>query len=159
MHDPHDTHGHGHSPDTGSLHDRHGPHGAVGHDDHGSHGIAKYLYVFAALTVLTTASFMTYTDVWRNNVQSEAAGWAFMMAVSCCKALLVMLFFMHLKYEASWKYVLTIPASVMAIFLMLALVPDVKWRFEQIAGGRRPSSERMEHTFQPKLDAEPGADH
>ncbi len=156
MHDSHDdrgSHEHGHGPSAGG----HGVDGHGSHDDHGSHGIAKYLYVFAALTVLTTASFMTYTDLWRNNVQSEAAGWTFMMAVSCTKALLVMLFFMHLKYEASWKYVLTIPASVMAIFLMLALVPDVKWRFEEIAGGRHPSSERLEHIYLPKIDAEPKA--
>jgi len=35
------------------------------------------------------------------------------------------LFFMHLKWEADWKYVLTIPASVMSVFLVLALVPDI----------------------------------
>ena len=34
-----------------------------------------------------------------------------MMAVSCTKAMLVILFFMHVKYEANWKYVLTIPAG------------------------------------------------
>ena len=150
MHDPHHDGG---SHEHGSP--GHRAHGAGAHDDHGSHGIAKYLYVFAALTLLTTASFMTYTDLWRNNVKSDAAGWTFMMAVSCTKALLVMLFFMHLKYEASWKYVLTIPASVMAIFLMLALVPDVKWRFEWIAGGRHPSSERLEHIYVPPGDSEP----
>jgi cytochrome c oxidase subunit 4 len=48
-----------------------------------------------------------------------------MIAVSCCKALLVMLFFMHLIWEANWKYVLTIPASIMSIFLLLMLFPDV----------------------------------
>ena len=37
--------------------------------------------------------------------------WAFMMAVSCTKAMLVILFFMHVKYEANWKYVLTIPGQ------------------------------------------------
>jgi cytochrome c oxidase subunit IV len=130
----------------GAIHG-HGP--ADAHEDHAGHGIAKYLYVFGALTLLTTASFMTYTDLWRNNIRSEAAGWTFMMAVSCTKALLVMLFFMHLKYEASWKYVLTIPASVMAIFLMFALVPDVKWRYPRITGGRQASDERREHAYQP----------
>ena len=35
-----------------------------------------------------------------------------MMAVSCTKAMLVILFFMHVKYEANWKYVLTIPAGI-----------------------------------------------
>src|SRR4051812_44729914 len=147
-----------HDPQSPSdLHDHaaiHGHGSADAHEDHSGHGIAKYLYVFGALTVLTTASFMTYTDLWRNHVHNPAAGWTFMMAVSCTKALLVMLFFMHLKYEASWKYVLTIPATVMAIFLMLALVPDVKWRYPEITGGREASSERKEHSYQ-KWDADP----
>jgi cytochrome c oxidase subunit 4 len=51
--------------------------------------------------------------------------------------MLVILFFMHLKYEADWKYVLTIPASIMSIFLALALVPDVGMRV------RRYSEERF----------------
>ena len=55
-------------------------------------------------------------------------GWTFMMIVSCTKALLVILFFMHVKYEANWKYVLTIPAGFMSIFLACALVPDVGMR-------------------------------
>ena len=41
---------------------------------------------------------------------------------------LVILFFMHVKYEANWKYVLTIPAAFMSIFLICALVPDVGLR-------------------------------
>ena len=73
-----------------------------------------------------------------------------MMAVSCAKASLVMLFFMHLKYEANWKYVLTIPAGIMAIFLMLALVPDVKWRYERIIGGREISHEQSEFIATPR---------
>jgi cytochrome c oxidase subunit 4 len=95
------------------------------HDDHG--GNAKYVKVFLALCVLTTMSFFTYSDAWPFH-DTPAVGWAFMMCVSCCKALLVMLFFMHLKYEADWKYVLTIPASIMSVFLALALVPDIGMR-------------------------------
>jgi len=96
-----------------------------GHGDHG--GLAKYGFVFAALCVLTAASFFTYTDIWREHFGSHV-GWAFMMAVSCTKAGLVILFFMHLKYEANWKYVLTIPAAMMSVFLCLMLVPDIGWR-------------------------------
>ena len=55
-----------------------------------------------------------------------------MMAVSCTKALLVILFFMHVKYEANWKYVLTIPASIMSMLLILALVPDVGLRMRSL---------------------------
>jgi cytochrome c oxidase subunit IV len=125
------------------MHDaNHGtePH-AHGHAEHG--GIAKYIYVFLALCVLTGASFFTYSNAWPWHDQPQV-GRTFMMAVSCTKALLVILFFMHLKYEADWKYVLTIPASIMSMLLILALVPDVGLRM------RTYSPERREHAAQPK---------
>ena len=68
-----------------------------------------------------------------------------MMAVSCTKAMLVILFFMHVKYEANWKYVLTIPAAFMAIFLMLMLgarrrhARTATYAEERRAARRRPS--------------------
>ena len=113
------------------------------HDDHG--GLGKYAAVFVALCVLTTASFMTYTDFWRNSFSRETiwVGWAFMMAVSCTKAMLVILFFMHLKWEANWKYVLTIPAGMMSIFFTLMLVPDVGWRMNKYDKGRVQHSADM----------------
>ena len=94
-------------------------------DDHDHGGVGKYLLVFAALCVLTGASFFTYSRFWPFD---KHVAWAFMMAVSCTKAMLVILFFMHVKYEANWKYVLTIPAGMMSIFLMLMLVPDIGMR-------------------------------
>jgi cytochrome c oxidase subunit 4 len=97
-------------------------------DTHGNHGgLAQYLYVFAALCVLTLCSIFTTSSLWPFHSQPHV-GWAFMMAVSCTKAMLVILFFMHVKYEANWKYVLTIPAGFMSIFLILMLVPDVGLR-------------------------------
>ncbi len=77
--------------------------------------------------MLTGCSFFTYSAAWPFH-ETPQIGWAFMMAVSCTKALLVILFFMHVKYEADWKYVLTIPCGCMAIFLACALVPDVGMR-------------------------------
>jgi len=106
------------------------------HQDHGSTGL--YITVFFALCFLTSMSFLTYFDFWRERVPVGASR-AFMMAVSCCKALLVITFFMHLKWEANWKWMLTIPASLMAIFLMVVLVPDVGLRM------RHASYERMIH--------------
>ena len=66
-----------------------------------------------------------------------------MIAVSCTKAMLVILFFMHVKYEANWKYVLTIPAGMMSIFLMLMLVPDIGLRL------RKASEERKLYMAEP----------
>ncbi len=118
-------------------------HGATGHDaaghDAGHGGIGKYLAVFIALCVLTAMSFWTYADFpvnWPFHDQ-PAVGRVFMMAVSCTKALLVILFFMHVKYEANWKYVLTIPAGMMSIFLMLMLVPDVAMRMRHASEERK----------------------
>ena len=115
----------------------------VGHDSHDeiSHGgVGKYIAVFVALCALTMCSFLTYFDFWRNNVSTDA-GRALMMAVSCTKAMLVIMFFMHLLWEANWKWVLTIPATFMSIFLMLMLVPDVGMR--QNNGYAHYSRERL----------------
>ena len=74
-------------------------------------------------------SFLTYTSFWPFKEQKHVT-WAFMMAVSCTKAMLVIMFFMHLLWEANWKWVLTIPASCMSIFLLLMLIPDVGMRID-----------------------------
>ncbi len=114
------------------------------HDDHG--GIGKYLLVFVCLCLLTGASFFTYSSYWPFH-DTPQVGWAFMMAVSCTKAMLVALFFMHLLWEANWKYVLTIPAMFMSLFLVLMLVPDVGMRMNN--GFARYSEERLLHTASP----------
>ncbi len=51
--------------------------------------------------------------------------------------MLVILFFMHLLWEARWKYVLTIPAGMMSIYLMLMLVPDVGLRMRKYSEERK----------------------
>jgi len=98
---------------------------AHGGDDHGHGGMAKYWFVFIALCILTAASFATFATWWPFDKYVTRT---FMMAISCTKAMLVILFFMHVMYEANWKYVLTIPAGMMSIFLILMLVPDVGLR-------------------------------
>jgi len=126
---------HGHSSEHG--------HGA-GHE--GGHGLAKYLYVVLALCLLSTMSFLTYSDLWPASLDTPLVKRLFMLAVSCAKALLVILFFMHLKDEANWKYVLTIPASFMSVLLVAALVPDIGMRVNGAFGvGGKYTRERLEH--------------
>lgn len=127
-------------------------HGHGGDHEHSHGGTALYFKVFLALCVLTGASFFTYSDLWPFK-DTPAVGWVFMMAVSCTKALLVMTFFMHLLWESNWKYVLTIPASMMSVFLIIALVPDVGQRT------RTYSEERLLHAAEAGSGHEHGGEH
>ncbi len=107
------------------------------HDEHQHQGgVGIFIVVFVGLCILTTMSFLTYFDFWRAHVPVHVSR-VFMMAVSCTKAMLVIMFFMHLKWEANWKWVLTVPASIMSAILIVALVPDIGLRM------RHASYERL----------------
>jgi len=98
-----------------------------GHHDleHGSHGSSPlYFSIFLMLCVLTGGSVAAYYLL----ENTPEVAWVVMMAISCVKASLVIMFFMHLKWEANWKYVLTFPAMAMSVFLVLMLVPDIGMR-------------------------------
>lgn len=116
------------------------------HDDHG--GLGKYGVVFLCLCALTACSFMTTQTWWPF---AKAPTWIFMMGVSCAKAMLVIMVFMHLMWEANWKYVLTIPAAMMSCFLVLMLIPDVGLR------GNHYSEERS--VYAADVVVEHGDDH
>jgi cytochrome c oxidase subunit 4 len=147
---------HSHDLDHSSGHSA--GHAHEGHAHHGHGGIAKYIYVFLALCLLTSASFFTYSSYWPFKATPQI-GWAFMMAVSCTKAMLVILFFMHVKYEANWKYVLTIPAAFMSIFLILMLVPDIgmrsHWTSEERAQNMAEPRNYVEETGQGEAGVHP----
>jgi cytochrome c oxidase subunit 4 len=124
------------NPDHQRLHGRTEPgHGEPFYEPEEHGGLGKYLWVFAALCVLTTISFLTYFEFWHQMFSVEVSR-ALMMAVSCAKALLVASFFMHLLWEANWKYVLTIPAAIMSVFLICMLVPDIGFRTHRYSDAR-----------------------
>lgn len=129
--------------------DTHG-HDAEHSETHG--GVGIYLAVFVALCLLTLMSFLTYFDFWRERFPMEV-GRSLMLAVACTKAGLVIAFFMHLKWEKSWKYVLTIPTAMMAVFLVLMLIPDVGRRV------RYYSRDRLQHAAQPATETRHDATH
>jgi cytochrome c oxidase subunit 4 len=47
------------------------------------------------------------------------------LAVACAKALFVMGYFMHLKFEGKWKFVLLAPTIILAMAIPAALMPDI----------------------------------
>jgi cytochrome c oxidase subunit 4 len=109
-------------------------------------GVGIYLAVAVALVFLTACSYWTYTPFWPFGEAVEIKR-VWMMAVSCTKAMLVILFFMHLKWEANWKWVLTVPASMMSLLLILALVPDIGRRMHYA------SHQRLTYSAEPTAKA------
>jgi cytochrome c oxidase subunit 4 len=96
-------------------------------DDHhahdASHG-AAYRNVFIALCVFTLVSVGAdwfKSDTTRGKIILGAV----VLAVATCKALCVMLYFMHLKFERAWKYLLLAPTLIIAAALPLSLRPDI----------------------------------
>lgn len=124
-------------------------HSAEHHEEHSHTGL--FMMVFVALCALTTISFLTYFDWWRESVSVEMSRLV-MMAVSCTKAMLVIMFFMHLKWEANWKWVLTAPVIFMSALLVMALVPDVGLRM------RHASHDRMIYAAERPAEEEAHAD-
>lgn len=92
----------------------------MSHDEHsGSH--VNYVVIFFALCGLTALSVLS--DIFRPS--SQAALIVVVLAIAAAKATCVLLFFMHLKFEGNWKYVLLAPTTILAIGLPLALLPDI----------------------------------
>ena len=115
-------------------------------DHRGNHGV--FVTVFVMLCVLTGLSF------WIANshlMENKYVGWGSMMAVSAAKAMLVILFFMHLWWEKRWKYVLTVPALIMGVLLVMLLVPDVGFRTQTYSNERRANAPAAEvHSIETK---------
>lgn len=82
---------------------------------------ANYFAIFIALCVLTALSVAA--DIVRPNSWLLLA--VIVFAVATAKALFVMLYFMHLKFEGKWKYVLLAPTIILACGIPLALLPDI----------------------------------
>lgn len=107
----------------------------VANDDvHSKDRKSLFMIIFVMLCVLTGLSFGVANSPLMDH---PLTGWTVMMAISTAKAMLVILFFMHLWWEKSWKYVLTVPAMIIGVVLVLLLIPDVGNRFATYSRTRR----------------------
>jgi caa(3)-type oxidase subunit IV len=102
------------------------------HDAAAHHGPTLQIYyaVFGALCVFTGMSFVV-NYLCRDS--SPHTGMAIIMGVAVCKAVLVCMFFMHLKYEWMKLYFLIVPVAVLCVMMMIVLMPDgvVGWPNEK----------------------------
>lgn len=93
----------------------------AGHEhEYHSHG-KLYFMIFAALCVFTLISIVA--DVI--HIPNRALLVGIVLAVAVCKALCVLLIFMHLKFERAWKYLLLAPTLILACTIPFALTPDI----------------------------------
>ena len=82
---------------------------------------APYMRVWAILAVLTLIEYL-YAAMFKDYFLILVFG---LLSMALVKAGMVGWFFMHLKFERKWVYLLIIPACIMAVLLTLALSPDM----------------------------------
>jgi caa(3)-type oxidase subunit IV len=93
-------------------------HGAEGH--HSDSGVTVYLVIFAALAVFTAVSFLV-----NQLVPSKTAQFVIILGVAVCKAVLVAMFFMHLKWDWGRLYFMIFPVLILGTMMVIVLLPDI----------------------------------
>lgn len=81
----------------------------------------NYWLIFLALCVCTALSVVA--DLIQLDNKFIVA--VLVLSIASAKALFVLTFFMHLKFEGAWKFVILAPTAILAVGLMLALLPDI----------------------------------
>lgn len=100
------------------------------HQDVESH-VPMYLRIFVILLVFTILEYF-YAMLAQSHFFALVLG---LMALAFTKAALVGLYFMHLKFEGRWVYALIVPACMLALGLIMALMPDIGMRPEGLPAG------------------------
>ncbi len=104
---------------------------------------APYGFIFALLCVFTAVSWLADELKTFGLLTNWYVIAVIVMAVAAAKAMCVMLYFMHLKFEQNWKYVLLAPTIILAVGIPLALLPDVGLHYYVVAD--RPTASALEH--------------
>ncbi|QDV49006.1 cytochrome C oxidase subunit IV family protein [Gimesia fumaroli] len=94
-----------------------------------AHSYVKYSTIFFALCICTALSIVfDVIDLKEKNfigLNGVVLVALIVLAIACAKALFVMIYFMHLKFEGKWKYVLLSPTIILAMGLTIAMTPDI----------------------------------
>jgi caa(3)-type oxidase subunit IV len=105
------------------------------HEAHHPH--PNYIAVFLILCVMTAVSFWTVSAYWP---LSPDAGHTLVMIVAVCKAVLVAMFFMHLKYDWFKVYMMVVPCLILGTVLITALLPDMTFSQTRNIVGKPPAA-------------------
>lgn len=94
-------------------------------DEHDSHHV-NYTAIFGVLCVLTVLSIVA--DLTKSRLGAVALA-SVVMGVAVFKATCVLLYFMHIRFEGPWKYILLAPTTVLAMALPFTLAPDISFHY------------------------------
>lgn len=98
------------------------------HGEHEHHAV-NYTAIFGLLCVCTGLSIVF--DVSKESM-SKPVLILLILGVALCKATFVLLYFMHIRFERAWKYVLLAPTAVLACALPFALAPDIAFHYYNV---------------------------
>ncbi len=93
-------------------------------NEHAPHSLLPYYAVFIALVALTGFTIWVADFVEDHHVSHK---WAFIiaMAIASCKATMVGLYFMHLKFETRSLLIVVAVPLVLTLVLVGMLSPDI----------------------------------
>ena len=85
----------------------------------------NYFNIFLILLGCTLVSALA--DVI--DLKNHAVLVVIVLAVATAKALFVMGYFMHLKFEGNWKFILLLPTIILALGIPMALFSDISLHY------------------------------
>jgi caa(3)-type oxidase subunit IV len=91
---------------------------------HAGHNLKPYFVVFGALVIFTALSFVFNSAVRGGSITRET-GFALILGVAVCKAVLVATYFMHLLLDWKRLYFMIIPVMIMGTMMIIVLLPDI----------------------------------
>jgi cytochrome c oxidase subunit 4 len=89
--------------------------------EHAAESHAPYMKVWSGLAILTLVEYY-YASIFKSHFLILLLG---LLLLAVVKAGMVGWYFMHLKFEGNWVYILIVPAFILAAVIVLALTPDM----------------------------------
>jgi cytochrome c oxidase subunit 4 len=95
--------------------------GSHGPEAHAGPTFNVYIGVFVALAFFTLMSFLVNAIFHGELVY---AGVAIILGVAVVKAVLVSMYFMHLKFDWAKLYFIVVPLLILTVMMVIVLLPD-----------------------------------
>lgn len=89
------------------------------------HSHPPYKVIFGVLCLFTALSWLADEAKQRGWMTNTTLVITVVLAIATAKALCVLMYFMHIKFEGRWILLLLAPTTILAIGLPLALLPDI----------------------------------